>query len=157
MKKTLNMLLLSLLCLGLCPLKSNAQVSAKPMAAPGTTYPWTDIQLLEPADLALIIKSNDSKPVILNIGAVEDIAGATHIGAVGKPENMEKLLKVVAAFPKNTEFVVYCGCCPFTKCPNIRPAFLELEKLGFSNIKVLDLPVNLNTNWIARGYPVAGR
>jgi len=150
-------LLLSLLCVGLCTLKSNGQVAAKPMSMPmlGVSYPWNDGQLMEPAELAVMIKSGDAKPVILNIGAVEDIPGATHIGAVSKPENMEQLQKTVAAFPKNTELVIYCGCCPFTKCPNIRPAFHKLIKLGFTHIKVLDLPVNLQTNWIAKGYPVA--
>jgi len=53
--------------------------------------------------------------------------------------------------------VIYCGCCPFTKCPNIRPAFQQLKKMGFTNVKVLDLPVNLQTNWIAIGYPLAGK
>jgi hypothetical protein len=157
MKRTFYKLLLGLLCVGLCSVTSKAQVSAKPMSMPvlGVSNPWSNSQLLEPAELAASLKSNGRKPVILNIGAAEDIEGATHIGAVTKPENMEKLQKAVAAFPKNAILVIYCGCCPFDKCPNIRPAFLELEKLGFTHIKVLDLPVNLKTNWVANGYPVA--
>jgi hypothetical protein len=123
----------------------------------GASNPWTDSQLLEPAELATMIKLNDNKPVILNIGMVEDIPGAMHIGAVNQPENMKKLQKAVVAFPKNTELVIYCGCCPFTKCPNIRPAFLELKKLWFTNVKLLNLPVNLKTDRIAKGYPVASK
>lgn len=157
MKRPFHILLLSLLCVGLSALKSYGQVAAKPMSMPvlGASYPWNDGQLIEPSELAATIKTGDSKPVILNIGAVEDIPGAIHIGAVSSAENMGKLQKMVAAFPKNTTIVIYCGCCPFTKCPNIHPAFLELKKLGFTRIKVLDLPVNLQTNWIAKGYPVA--
>jgi hypothetical protein len=111
---------------------------------------------MKPAELATLIKSGNAKTVILNIGAVEDLPGAKHIGEVSNPDNMEKLQKAVAAFPKNNKLVIYCGCCPFIKCPNIRPAFLELKRLGFTQIKVLDLPINLKTNWIAKGYPVAG-
>jgi len=157
MKRTFYTLLLSLLCSGLSTLSSYAQVSAKPISTPmpGVSFAWKDGQLMEPAELNLIIKSRNPKPVILNIGAVEDIPGATHIGAVSTSENMERLEKLVAAFPKNTELVIYCGCCPFSKCPNVKPAFLKLENIGFTHIKVLDLPVNLKTNWIAKGYPLA--
>lgn len=69
---------------------------------------------------------------------------------------MKLLRKTVAALPKNTVIVVYCGCCPFTKCPNIRPAFLEMKKMGFTHVELLNLPVNLQTNWVAKGYPLAG-
>ena len=107
--------------------------------------------------LAGDIKDASSNSIaIFNIGAVEDIKGAKHIGAVSNSENLEKLKRAVAVLPKNTAMVIYCGCCPFAKCPNIRPAFLELKRLGFSNVKVLNLPANLKTNWIAKGYPLAG-
>jgi hypothetical protein len=52
---------------------------------------------------------------------------------------------------------VYCGCCPFEKCPNIRPAFNLMKAMGFSNGKLLNLPTNLKQNWIAKGYPVEGK
>ncbi|GGH12613.1 hypothetical protein GCM10007352_19500 [Mucilaginibacter phyllosphaerae] len=111
---------------------------------------------MEPALLAANIKENPAKlPLILNIGAVEDIKGAKHIGAADKTENLKALKAMVTTLPKNADIVIYCGCCPFTKCPNIRPAFQELKKMGFTHIKLLNLPVNLQTNWIAKGYPLA--
>ncbi|MEO8886076.1 MAG: rhodanese-like domain-containing protein, partial [Mucilaginibacter sp.] len=88
------------------------------------------------------------------IGAVEDLPGAVHIGPVSDQQNMEKLRQILANLPKNKAVVIYCGCCPFTKCPNIQPAYRELKKNGFTQIKVLDLPTNLKTNWIAKGYPL---
>ncbi|MCO5946765.1 rhodanese-like domain-containing protein [Mucilaginibacter flavidus] len=122
------------------------------------TYPWKDSELIEPKELATMLKDSPGKlPVILNIGAVEDIKGAKHIGAVSADENMTTLKNTVAALPKSTVIVIYCGCCPFTKCPNIRPAFIELKKIGFMNIKLLDLPTNLQTNWKTKGYPLAGK
>jgi len=101
--------------------------------------------------------TNASSPVIFNIGAVEDIKGAIHIGPVSNAANMEKLKQKVASLPLSKPVIIYCGCCPFTKCPNISPAFLELKKMGFTQIKVLNLPVNLKTNWIAKDYPLASK
>ena len=40
------------------------------------------------------------------------------------------------------------------KCPNIRPAFKELAAEGFTNIKVLDLKKNLQTDWVDKNYPM---
>ena len=133
-----------------------AQTSAHPLSAPGADVPWTQKQLIEPATLATELKSSTAGlPVIFNIGAVEDIKGAKHIGPVNKTENLEKLKEEVKTLPKNRAIVIYCGCCPFAKCPNIRPAFVELNKLGYTHVMVLDLPVNLKTNWIANNYPLA--
>ncbi|MDB5121952.1 MAG: hypothetical protein JWP94_81 [Mucilaginibacter sp.] len=133
----------------------------KAQTSPGTAptlsppNPWTANQLIEPNELAAAINStNSGKVVIFNIGAVEDIKGARHIGAVNKTENMESFKKALYGLPKDTKIVIYCGCCPFAKCPNIRPAFSLLTGLGFTNIKLLDLPVNLKTNWRDKGYPV---
>ncbi len=157
MKRWFQVALICLFFISFTAFKTHAQEATKPMAlpAPAVSYPWNASQLLEPADLADQIKSTNAKPVILNIGAVEDIRGATHVGAVSNAENMELLQKTVSAYAKNTTIVIYCGCCPFTKCPNIRPAFAELTKLGFTHIKVLNLPVNLHTNWTSKGYPLA--
>jgi hypothetical protein len=133
----------------------------KAQTSPGTAptlsplNPWTANQLMEPNELAAVINSTSSgKPVIFNIGAVEDIKGARHIGAVNNTENMESFKKALYGLPKDTKIVIYCGCCPFAKCPNIRPAFSLLNGLGFTNIKLLNLPVNLKTNWRDKGYPV---
>jgi len=138
-------------------LKTQAQISNPVAPTLTVSNPWTDTQLIEPSVLATQIKAGGTNiPLILNIGAVEDIKGATHIGAVNDAKNLEKLKITVAALPKNTAIVIYCGCCPFAKCPNIRPAFAELIKSGFTNVKLLNLSTNLKTNWIAKGYPLAG-
>ncbi len=136
--------------------ETKAQTSPAPMPKLELRDPWKANQLMEPAELVAIIQNPQAKkPLVLNIGAVEDIKGATHIGPANKPENLEKLTKTVKSLPKNTAIVIYCGCCPFGKCPNIRPAFTALQNAGFSNVKLLDLPVNLNTNWTSKGYPLA--
>ena len=117
--------------------------------------PWTPKQLLEPADLAKTL--NDAaapKPIILNIGSVGDIKGAESIGAAGKDEGVESLKKKLSTLPKDANIVIYCGCCPFADCPNIRPAFSLLNEMKFTHHKLLDLPDNLKVDWIDKGYPM---
>ena len=60
----------------------------------------------------------------------------------------------VAQLPHSTFIVLYCGCCPWERCPNIGPAFKLLHDLGFSNVKALYIADNLGTDWVDKGYPV---
>lgn len=117
--------------------------------------PWTQSQLIQPSELAVLIaNSNAKKPLIFNIGVVDNIEGAKNMGGASEKENLEKFKKVLSGLPKSTFLVVYCGCCPFDKCPNIRPAYSLLSSMGFSNGRLLNLPVNLKQNWIDKGYPL---
>jgi hypothetical protein len=50
--------------------------------------------------------------------------------------------------------VVYCGCCPWDKCPNLKPALDTLRAMGFTRVKALYIPVNLAQDWTAKGYPI---
>jgi hypothetical protein len=110
LKKIIQQILLLIAVTSSCAM---AQTSAVPIAAPVST-PWTESELIDPAALAKAINTSDATiPLLLNIGAVEDIKGAKHIGPVSKAENMEKLRTAVAAVPKSTPLIIYCGCCPF--------------------------------------------
>ena len=152
MKKICGLSLLCTLFISFSFFEAKGQTSPTVTAALPVTYPWTNDQLIGPSDLAGQIDKGIA-PIIFNIGAVEDIKGAKHIGPVSNAANMQKFRAAVVSLPKNTPLVIYCGCCPFTKCPNIKPAFNELKSSGFTNVKVLDLKTNLKTDWIARGYP----
>jgi len=63
------------------------------------------------------------------------------------------LRKRVKSLPHTQAIVLYCGCCPWSHCPNIRPAFKELSAMGFSNVKVLYVANNFGTDWVDKGYP----
>lgn len=118
--------------------------------------PWTKSQLMEPAALAAILKNpKAAKPLIYNIGVVDDIKGAKNMGAASEKANLERFKKAISTLPKNTSVVVYCGCCPFSRCPNIRPAFQALKAAGLKNGRLLNLPTNIKTDWINKGYPLA--
>jgi thiosulfate/3-mercaptopyruvate sulfurtransferase len=117
--------------------------------------PWTERQLISPAELAKTI--NDpavSKPVIFSIGPSGTIKGAIDIGPTGEKANLNKLRTWLDKLPKDGNIVIYCGCCPFVHCPNIRPAFQLLNEMNFTNHKLLNLEHNLKADWIDNGYPM---
>ena len=119
------------------------------------TEPWTQDQLMPPEKLAAIINdSTATKPLIVNIGPVGSIKGAIKIGAVKEKDNLDNLKNLLSSEDRKKVIIIYCGCCPFKVCPNIRPAFTLLTKMKFTNHKLLNLPSNLKVDWINHGYPM---
>jgi rhodanese-related sulfurtransferase len=114
---------------------------------------WTKDQLMEPAVLANAIKSNKNIPVIYCVGPGVVIPHSINIGMTEDKNNLKKFESSVSQLPRNTNIVIYCGCCPFAKCPNVRPAIASLKEMKFTNYHLLNLPNNIKTDWIARGYP----
>jgi hypothetical protein len=136
--------LTTLLVLGF--VKKGTQLSA--------AEPWTDSQLLAPADLAeKLAHQGENKPLVYCVGPGALILGSIDMGPAHEKENLEKLKKALQKIPLNTEVVIYCGCCPFEKCPNIRPAFSLLMEMKFTNAKLLNIEHNIHTDWVAKGYP----
>ena len=122
----------------------------------GQNDPWTQQQLLAPADLAKVLKNPKSpQPIIFSIGMQAIIKGSIDIGPVMMPENLNTLKQKLGKLPKNAQIVVYCGCCPFSRCPNVRPAMNLLKDMQFTNYKLLNLPDNVKVDWIDKGYPMA--
>jgi len=116
---------------------------------------------IQPDELVAAMKASGAqKPAILYVGpkafyVQAHIPGAENIGPVGKPEGMEKLRARAASLPKDSPVVIYCGCCPWDHCPNIRPAFAELKKAGFTRVRVLYLATGLGPDWVDKGFPAA--
>ena len=117
--------------------------------------PWRPDQLLEPASLAAaIVDPAAAKPLIISIGPAASIKSSVGVGPASEAENIAKLEKLLSKEPKDRAIVIYCGCCPFKNCPNVRPAFTKLNEMGFTNHKLLNLAKNLKTDWIDKDYPV---
>lgn len=117
--------------------------------------PWTLDQILNPEDLAKTINNPQSpQPIVLCVGPAATIKNSIEVGATRDKENLDKLKDHVKNLSKDEVIVLYCGCCPFDKCPNIRPAFELLTQMQFKNHKLLNLPHNLKVDWIDHGYPV---
>jgi rhodanese-related sulfurtransferase len=130
------------------------------MRGEGTTPdPWSKAELLEPADLVKILKI-PGKPLHIICVTFPVLYRQKHIphavlaGPASKPEGIAALRTAVGKLPRNAEIVIYCGCCPMKTCPNIRPAYRALKEMGFNNLRVLNLPANFHTDWVAKGYPV---
>ncbi|MCX6275720.1 MAG: rhodanese-like domain-containing protein [Bacteroidetes bacterium] len=118
--------------------------------------PWTQSQLMNPADLAKMLNDPASKlPIIFSIGPAGGIKNSIEIGPGKEKENIEKLRAELTKLPKDKDIVIYCGCCPFKPCPNIRPAFSLLNEMKFTNHKLLNLSQNLKADWIDKGYPMS--
>lgn len=117
--------------------------------------PWTDKQLMQPSDLAAMLSNpSAAKPLVYSIGFEADIKGSVAMGPAKDEENLAKFKATLSALPKDASIVIYCGCCPFEHCPNVRPAFKLLTDMGFTNAKLLNLSTNLKADWIDKGYPV---
>ena len=117
--------------------------------------PWSKKQLMEPSHLINLLNNNKIKPIILNIGVENNIKGAIKVGAAKHKVNLTKLENEIKKYPKNALIVLYCGCCPFDKCPNIRPAFSILSKNKYKQFYLLHLPHNIRTDYIEKGFPMA--
>lgn len=114
---------------------------------------WTNDQLIEPAQLNEQLASGKALPKIICVGPGALIPNSVSVGMVKEKDNLDKLKQELKKLPKKTNIVIYCGCCPFEHCPNVRPAIDLLKQMKFTNYKLLDLPHNLKADWIDKGYP----
>jgi thiosulfate/3-mercaptopyruvate sulfurtransferase len=118
------------------------------------TEPWKPDQLMPPADLAAILNNPTAmKPLIISIGPDALLKGSIDIGPANDKANLDKLKQFLTKEKKDRSIVIYCGCCPFEHCPNIRPAFILLNEMKFTNHKLLALQHNIKIDWINKGYP----
>ena len=118
-------------------------------------------QLVQPADLVreLASASADSRPTIIYVGfrtlfAGGHIPGATFHGSASTEQGLANIKKWAASLPRTTNLVIYCGCCPFERCPNIRPAFALLRDMGFTHLRVLELPTSFAADWAGKNYAI---
>ena len=120
--------------------------------------PWTAKDTVQPEEVARDLKT----PLVIHVGFSvlyrgAHITGSQYAGPGSKPEGIDMLRKAVAGQPLGREIVLYCGCCPWDKCPNIRPAFAALHELGFTHVRVMVIPENLKADWTDKGFPTEKR
>jgi hypothetical protein len=117
-------------------------------------------KLIQPEELARILQSpKGGSPLIFHVGyrvlyQQAHVPRSEYIGPVSEPEGIQRLRRRVQALPRTQYIVVYCGCCPWSKCPNINLAYNELRALGFRNVKLLYIADNFGKDWVDKGYPV---
>jgi thiosulfate/3-mercaptopyruvate sulfurtransferase len=134
----------------------------KPLNGAGINSPWTAKQVLHSADLnRMLSDKRAAQPKIFHVGfevlyKSKHIPGSIYAGPGSKDAGLDALKLAVANVPKDSQIILYCGCCPWDHCPNMKPAFTLLQGMGFKQIKVLEIPTNFSKDWIDLGFPVEG-
>ena len=138
------------ICLFAASVLACAQASAIPVSG-----------LIHPDELAGIVQSPTSmKPLMLQVGSrvlfeQAHIPGSEYVGQASTPDGLQHLRERLKSVPRSQFIVIYCGCCPWSHCPNLKPAFDALRDLGFTNYKALYIADNFGADWVQKGYPVA--
>jgi rhodanese-related sulfurtransferase len=144
-------------CFVLQPSRSAAQ-GAAPQHVSALTIP--NAQLIQPDELNRLLRSDSAeKPLIFQVGshlmfAQAHIPDSQYAGPASQAEGIQQLRDRVTSIPHNRFIVLYCGCCPWNRCPNVAPAYNLLREMGFNDVKVLYVADNFGTDWVSKGYPV---
>ncbi len=121
---------------------------------------WKNSQVVRPPDLAKELSDpKGKKPFIVCVGfrtlyRSAHIPGASFHGPGASMEGLEDLKKWAQNVPRGQPVVIYCGCCPWNRCPNVRPAFQALRQMGFTRLRVLSIDTDFATDWVEKGFPV---
>jgi hypothetical protein len=156
--------LASLITIGI---KTRLIVAAPAESMPGASQgqptapsPIPAPDLINTQDLAKTLQSpKGERPLLIYVGfrfpyTQAHIPGSEYFGPAANKAVVQQLRKHVEGLARNRFIVIYCGCCPWSHCPNVKPAYEALRDLGFTKLKVLYIPDNLGTDWVNRGYPV---
>jgi rhodanese-related sulfurtransferase len=80
------------------------------------------------------------------------ISGSIFAGPGQNEAGLAMLKGEVDKLPRDREVVVYCGCCPWDRCPNIKPVMGLLKEMGFTKAKALYLATGFKADWLDKGY-----
>jgi len=129
-------------------------------AAAAEADPWSQAQTISPADFAKELQQNRDAPLKIIYVGVRTLYSGAHIpgsvfhGPGSTDQGLSDLKEFAATLSKDSNIVIYCGCCPLDRCPNLRPAFSALKEMGFTHLRVLILPTSFAADWVEKGYPV---
>ncbi len=148
------------LAFGIVPLCWGGVSDQTNQTSAASSEPWQANQLIKPNELAKSLSpSTGEKPLVICVAypVLYDgghIVGAKFAGPAAKPQGIQALKDAVEGLPRDKQIVLYCGCCPWEKCPNVRAAFRAMQGWGFMNVKALYLPTDFRQDWIAKSFPI---
>jgi hypothetical protein len=113
--------------------------------------------LIQPAELAGELKA--APPTILQVGFSKlyqqaHIPGAIYAGPTNSETGLAVLKAEAEKLPRDAAIVIYCGCCPWNRCPNMDAAYTALKAMGFSKLRALYIADDFGRDWVDKGYPV---
>lgn len=151
LQRSLASLLAACMLLG----AANAALAAKPAESISST------KLVQPADWAAQVKDGSAaRTLTLHVGFKTmfdqaHIPGSEYAGPGNTGAGLQVLRDRVAGLAKDAAILIYCGCCPWSRCPNMAAAYDVLVELGFTNVKAMIINDNFGTDWVDKGYPTA--
>jgi len=137
------------------------KMHAQQWSGPGSAFSIPHEALVQPAELDRLLRGPKAeRPLVLQVGShvlfeEAHIAGAEYAGPGSQETGLAALRERVQGLARGTPIVIYCGCCPWNHCPNIAPAYRQLQEMGFVHVRALLLAENFGTDWMNKGYPVA--
>ena len=147
----------ALLLLALVALGPSFAARTEPAAAAPTS--WNDAKRLTPEELAKTLRTAGAeKPAMFHVGfkvlfLQAHSPGSRFAGPGASPAGLDAVRKAAAAFPKAKAIVLYCGCCPWERCPNMEQPWRALVAAGYTNVSILYIPTNFGRDWVDKGYP----
>jgi len=128
------------------------------LLAPALLAAATGLALIQPRDFAGQAAAKDA-PAIFHVGPnvlyrSKHIPRSVYAGPGSREDGLAMLRAAAAKLPRDREIVIYCGCCPWDRCPNVKPAVEALTQMGFTKVKALYIETNFKSDWIDKGYPV---
>jgi hypothetical protein len=149
--------LVFLVCFCLVATRGQQLRSRESTPRPQATEPASS-DLIQPVELVNILKTKGDKPLILQVSShalytQAHIPGSEYVGPSSTAKGFGRLRKRAESLPRTQFIVLYCGCCPWSNCPNVTPAYNELRRMGFKKLKVLYIANDFSTDWVDKGYP----
>jgi thiosulfate/3-mercaptopyruvate sulfurtransferase len=116
-----------------------------------------DLALVQPPELASQLAGKGVRPAIFMVGPnvlyrSKHIPGAVYAGPGSGEAGLAMLKGEADKLPRDREVVLYCGCCPWDHCPNVKPAMNLLKQMGFAKAKALFLDTGFKGDWLDKGY-----
>jgi thiosulfate/3-mercaptopyruvate sulfurtransferase len=130
-------------------------IAAEPAMAATDVIPAS--VLIQPDQLAGELKA--APPTILQVGFSKlyqqaHIPGAVYAGPTNSETGVAALKAAAEKLSRDTPLVIYCGCCPWNRCPNMDAAYTTLKAMGFTRLRALYIANNFGQDWVDKGYPV---
>lgn len=138
---------------------ATASLMVVQLAGQATSIPAS--RQITPEDLVKLLQSSpQQKPLLFQVGShvlysQAHIPGSEYTGPASTEAGLQQLRKRVASVRRTQLIVLYCGCCPWDHCPNVKPADDALHAMGFRNVKILYIAENFGSDWVNKGYPTA--
>ena len=118
-----------------------------------------ELALIQPGEVAAQLAAKGARPALFHMGPNllyrdKHIPGSIYAGPGSRAEGLEALKVAAGKLPRDREIILYCGCCPWSNCPNVKPAVELLKQMGFTRVKAMYVETNFAKDWIEKGYPV---